>query len=167
MGKFKKGDAKPAASGRRTLTTTERTLRDADKLLAMALRIAKESKDEAVRLQAMKLWFERKQGRPKEEEPSPKEPDLSMDQIRQQIEELQKARENSGPKLLIAEGISGGNKPVCEPAAKAQPKQQKEQPIEEKPQEPPKKKAGRKGGLPRKQAYAEFLDRTSKLKSVT
>ena len=136
MAKFKKGDAKPAASGRRTLTATERTLRDADKLLGMALRMAKESKDEAVRLQAMKLWFERKQGRPKEsEEPEPKEPPMSMEQIRQQIEALTKARENSGPKLLTPEGISEQSRPVCEPATKAKPDTPKAQPPAEKPKD--------------------------------
>jgi hypothetical protein len=122
MAKFKKGDAKPAASGIKKLTAAERTLRDADKLLAMALRIAKESKDEAVRLQAMKLWFERKQGRPKESEDSElKEPPMSLEQIRQHIEELTKARQDSGPKPLRPEGISEKSKPICEPTIKAKP----------------------------------------------
>ena len=138
MAKFKKGDAKPAASGIKKLTATERTLRDADKLLAMALRLAKTSKDESVRLQAMKLWFERKQGRPKEsEESEPKEPPMCMEQIEQRIEELTKARQNSGPKLVAAAKNSGENNPICEPAAKAKPEarqaQPKEQPAAGKP----------------------------------
>jgi len=63
---------------------------------------------------------------------------MSMEQIRQQIEELTKTRQNSGPKLLTAEGISEKNKPICEPATKAKPDAPKAQPKEQPPAEKPK-----------------------------
>jgi hypothetical protein len=137
MAKFKKGDVKPAASGRKKHSSADAGLavkQEAERYSKRAIkevaRMLKESKDDGIKIQCCKLILERGIGRPKEsEEPAPKEPPMSMEQVRQHIEDLQKVRQNSGPKPLTPEGISEKSKPVCEPAAKAKPEAPKaEQP---------------------------------------
>jgi hypothetical protein len=147
VAKFKKGDAKPAASGRKKhsfadagLAVKQEAERYSKRAIKEVARMLKESKDDGIKIQCCKLILERGIGRPKEsEEPAPKEPPMSLEQIRQQIDELTKARQDSGPKLLTAEGISEKSKPVCEPATKAKPTpkaQPKEQPpAAEKPKD--------------------------------
>jgi len=145
MAKFKKGDAKPATSGRKKHSSADAGLavkqeaeRHSKKAIKEVARMLKESKDDGIKIQCCKLILERGIGRPKEsEEPARKEPPMSLEQIRQQIDELTKARQDSGPKLLTAEGISEQSRPVCEQEVKAKPDAPKAQPKEQSPAEKP------------------------------